>query len=325
MAGTGRHQRVGLVLGAGGTVGHAFETGVLAAIAERTGWEPNDAEVIVGTSAGSVVGALTRAGLSAADQAARITRDPLSAAGRRLFGSAPPPQPVPRPAPVRDFSMAAPEMLLSLASRPWDVRPGKVASALLPAGRVVQGLDVLTRLYGDVTWPSAALWLCTVRLRDGRRVILGREGAPRCPVGDAVAASCAIPGWFAPVVIAGERHVDGGAHSVTNLDVLAGYGLDLVIVVSPTSVESGLRSATLDVMMRRTAGLVLAQERRRVQARGTAVTVIEPAADDLEVMGPISAAMNPERRAAVTRRARETTLQRLDRGPLRAAVAPLHG
>ncbi|MDQ1475357.1 MAG: hypothetical protein QOE62_586, partial [Actinomycetota bacterium] len=49
--------RIGLVLGAGGAVGHAFHAGVLAGITEATGWDARDAEVIVGTSAGSVVGA----------------------------------------------------------------------------------------------------------------------------------------------------------------------------------------------------------------------------------------------------------------------------
>src|SRR5450432_3427349 len=79
---------IGLVLGAGGVVGHAFHAGVLAAVAESTGWDPRDADVIVGTSAGSVVGALLRAGASAPDLAARATGAPVSAAGQRLIDRA---------------------------------------------------------------------------------------------------------------------------------------------------------------------------------------------------------------------------------------------
>ena len=45
------------MLGAGGAVGHAFHAGVLAALSDETGWDAGDAEVIVGTSAGSLVGA----------------------------------------------------------------------------------------------------------------------------------------------------------------------------------------------------------------------------------------------------------------------------
>ena len=54
--------RIGLVLGAGGVIGHAFHAGVLAALADDTGWDPRRADVIVGTSAGSIAGALLRAG-----------------------------------------------------------------------------------------------------------------------------------------------------------------------------------------------------------------------------------------------------------------------
>ncbi len=79
-----RMPRIGLVLGAGGATGHAFHAGVLAALGDATGWDARDAEVIVGTSAGSVVGAMLRARLSSSDLAARVADAPLSAAGQRL-------------------------------------------------------------------------------------------------------------------------------------------------------------------------------------------------------------------------------------------------
>ncbi len=79
-------RRIGLVLGAGGVVGHAYHAGVLDGLAEATGWDPREAEVIVGTSAGSVVGALLRAGFSAHDLAARSTGDPVSPGRRRPRG-----------------------------------------------------------------------------------------------------------------------------------------------------------------------------------------------------------------------------------------------
>src|SRR5438105_12785710 len=55
--------RVGLVLGAGGVLGGAWLAGGLAAIAEETGWDPATADVIVGTSAGSMIGALLASGV----------------------------------------------------------------------------------------------------------------------------------------------------------------------------------------------------------------------------------------------------------------------
>jgi NTE family protein len=67
----GLEGRIGLVLGAGGLVGHAWHAGVLAGLAEGLGWDPRTADVVVGTSAGSVVAAMLRGGLSAADVFAR--------------------------------------------------------------------------------------------------------------------------------------------------------------------------------------------------------------------------------------------------------------
>src|SRR6478672_10946248 len=91
-----RVPRVGLVLGAGGAVGHAFHAGVLAAIAEATGWDARKAEIVVGTSAGSGLGAFLRAGLAPRDLAARAMGQPLSAEARGILGRAavPPPQSV---------------------------------------------------------------------------------------------------------------------------------------------------------------------------------------------------------------------------------------
>src|SRR4051794_24014559 len=76
--------RIGLVLGAGGATGHAFHAGVLSALAERTGWDPRTADVIVGTSAGSGVAAMLRVGLPASDMAARASGQPVSAEAARL-------------------------------------------------------------------------------------------------------------------------------------------------------------------------------------------------------------------------------------------------
>ena len=55
--------KVGLVLGAGGVAGGAWLTGALDALATETGWDPGSADRIVGTSAGSVIGAFTAAGI----------------------------------------------------------------------------------------------------------------------------------------------------------------------------------------------------------------------------------------------------------------------
>ena len=65
--GSRRSTSIGLVLGAGGVVGQAYQAGVLAALERETSWDPHRAAVIVGTSAGSVTGAALRAGVPATD------------------------------------------------------------------------------------------------------------------------------------------------------------------------------------------------------------------------------------------------------------------
>ena len=67
--------RIGLVLGAGGTVGCAYHAGVLAGLQHHTGWDARDAVSIVGTSAGSLVGALLRVGLGPDDLVALLGQD----------------------------------------------------------------------------------------------------------------------------------------------------------------------------------------------------------------------------------------------------------
>src|SRR5690349_8600395 len=134
--------RIGLVLGAGGAVGHAFHAGVLAALNDATGWDARDADLIVGTSAGSVVGALLRAGLSAADLAARSTGDIVSPEGRDLADRAEaarshlPPIPSRPPRRRRVPTMSAPGAFVHAAMQPWRVRPAALMAAALPEGQV---------------------------------------------------------------------------------------------------------------------------------------------------------------------------------------------
>ena len=101
-----------------------------------------------------------------------------------------------------------------------------------------------------------------MRLSDGQRIVFGRDGATRVPVADAVAASCAVPGFFEPVTIDGVRYVDGGAHSPTNADLVANEDLDLVVVSSPMSVSGrgSRRRPAIDAPARRICRMYLARE-----------------------------------------------------------------
>lgn len=311
-----RPARIGLVLGGGGLVGHAWHVGVLAGIAETTGWSACSAALVVGTSAGAVVGAELRCGLHPAE---------LLAPGA---GAAP--TEVPRPVlGPRSYRPAAAIMAARGLRRPRQASLGLVAAGLLPRGRRDAAIisDAVAGLApGGPPWPPG-LWVCATRLHDGERVVF-RAGT-WSDLGQAVAASCAMAGFFAPVPIAGHDHVDGGARSVTNADVVAGEDLDLVVVSSSMSLEAGggrrpTGLAARAAHRRRLAhGARLAQEVAQVRRRGTPVVVVEPGPDDVAVMGGLGASMDFERRSAVGRQARFTAVHRFTSTPLAEVAAVL--
>jgi NTE family protein len=307
--------RIGLVLGAGGATGGAFHAGVLAALETATGWDPRTADIILGTSAGSIAGAMLRAGFSTADAAARLSGAPLSPEGAARFRAAGlrtgPPPAAGRPGARSWLSPSAPAVLVAAARRPWAVRPMAVMAGLIPAGVVPTTVisDNVGALLGD-QWPAASLWVAAVCLDDARLVVFGQEGAgsPPATPGEAVAASCAIPGWFAPVRIGDRRYVDGGAHSLTNLSRLSGAGLDLVVVSAPLG-RAGRRG--YNGAIRQAARVQLAMEAEVLRRRGVPVVAFQPTAEDQAVMGPD--AMDAGRGAAVVHQVRSSTLARLRR------------
>ena len=147
----------------------------------------------------------------------------------------------------------------------------------------------------------------------GRRVAFGREGAPSVDLAKAVAASCAIPGFYFPVTIDGRRYVDGGMHSPSNLDVVAGQGLDLVICLNPTSSLDSIPVRhpveRLHAFMRSASGRTLGNEAKTLRAEGTDVVLIQPQAEDLDLMG--GNLMSRRRRHDVIELAIETVTRQL--------------
>lgn len=323
--GPGEGPRIGLVLGAGGVAGGAFHAGVLSALYEATGWDPRTAEVIVGTSAGSIAGASLRAGLSAPDLLARALGRPLSPAGARLMSAVGPPLRPPSPRMARPRLPSAAEVASTLAraaARPFAARPAALLAGLLPEGQVasefISGAMAMLHPHG---WPAKPLWVCAVRRSDGVLEVFGRDKRPR--LADAVAASCAIPGFFRPLEIDGQQYIDGGVHSPTNADLLAdgSLALDLVIVSSPMS-YAGSR-LTMAQPSRRWSRLLLDAEALQLRRRRIPVTAFQPIAKDVAVMG--LNAMDPDRRAQIADQIHASTLRRLERADVRERLAVLRG
>ena len=282
--------RVGLVLGAGGVVGKAYHSGVLAALEHDVGWDPRKVDVIVGTSAGSITGTLLRAGVPASELAAWTVKAPLSAEGavlEQIVGTEIPQFDPFRPGQVllRRPNLPGWDMVRHAVVRPWHFRPVAAALALLAPGRtdIASQLGLLREVESQA-WPEKDLWLCAVRRRDGRRVVFGRPGSPEAPLHKAIAASCAVPGYFAPVRIGDHVYVDGGAHSPTNAAVLRDRRLDLVVVISPMS---GPAAAPTDLYgaARWHAARVARREVRALRESGTPVVVFRPGPAEQEAMG----------------------------------------
>jgi NTE family protein len=317
---------VTLVLGAGGVVGHAWHVGVLAGLLEGMDWDARRADVVIGTSAGSMVAALLRAGIGPADLAARASDERVSAEGRRLLEAAgmtgPPPGPPGPPRPKR-LRPASARMVGRAALTPWRFRPGLLLAGALPRGEVDPGYAGLVGRLFPGGWPDAPLWLCAVRLADGERAVFGKSHDAGGDVGSAVAASCAIPGYYAPVTVAGDEYVDGGAHSPTNAD-LATDGPGLVVVSSPMSVGRGALRPRPELVGRITHRATLQREVTGLRRRRRTVVTLQPGGEDLAVMGGGADALDAGRRKVVTRRARASTLRRLESPQLRSTLAALH-
>ena len=294
--------RRGLVLGAGGVLGAAWTIGALAAVEEEYGWDPREADVLIGTSAGSVLASFLGCGVGVEQllnhqRGIRAEGDPeIEFDPDRDSGGALPPRP--------KLRIGSPRGVLSSAMRPWRVTPMGALSAVLPQGRgslepIGAIVDVVNPGRGWATHPRT--WIVATDYDSGRRTVFGRDGAPRASLRDAVMSSCAIPGWYAPMQIGGRRYVDGGTCSPTSLDLVAKLGLDEVVVLSPmTSLEYDAPTAVAARLERRLRRIVtkrLVGEVKKVAATGTKVTLLGPGAEDLAVIG--ANMMDPRRRERV--------------------------
>jgi NTE family protein len=282
--------RVGLVLGGGGVVGQAYHAGVLAVLQHDFGFDARAVDVVVGTSAGSITGTLLRAGVSAEDLAAWTVKAPLSGEDGVLqtMAAADVPELAPfRPLEVlrRPLRLPGPGLVVRALTRPWRFNPMAAGMTLLAPGRhdVVEQLSALREVEGP-GWPERDLWVTAVRRRDGRRVVFGRPGTPTVPLHLAVAASCAVPGYFAPVRIGRHTYVDGGVHSATNAAVLRAAGVGLAVVVAPMSGSPGWRP-DVTAAVRRYSQRLLDREVRALHAAGIDTAVFTPGAAEQDVMG----------------------------------------
>lgn len=287
--------KVGLVLGGGGLIGMGYHAGSLKAL-DEAGIDAAVADVIVGTSAGAVMGAYLAAGWTPDDffeyangRHPDVVKDETSNGVPSVF--------------VPLYNNAAERVARSIgsmfavaSSRGYVKRvtrgrmPGRRLRRAFPAG-LFSTTDTRLRLQEDLPedWPRDGVYLCAADLYSGERVAFGHPGAPAAPYPEAVLASTAIPGIFPPVHIGARQYVDGGIVSATSLDLAVEAGCDAIVCIAPLGYrnEGGLAEPKLwgPMLMRSLFARTLKREVVEARARGVAVLVIRPWASDLAELG----------------------------------------
>lgn len=262
--------KLALVLGAGGLVGVAHHVGVLKALEEETGVGEPSADLVVGTSAGSAVGAYLRSGWTATELIERAT-DLRSAA------------PSPSSSGVLDavrHGIGSAYIVARTSVRipsPLSLPPLGALRRAFPAGLVTmgEGGSMLERELPR-SWPERRLWLGTYDLVAHRRVVLGRPGEPYVSLPAAVKASCAIPGVYPPVRAGGAVLVDGGAWSLTNADLAAVGGCRAVVCIAPMAFDPGSPPGPTQRLVRELSTRSLFRTVARLKRQGVRVVVLAP-------------------------------------------------
>jgi NTE family protein len=264
-----------LVLGGGGVTGIWWELGVLRGLRDG-GVDLTAADLIVGTSAGSFVGALIATGVDLVDVAA----------SRRASEAAP-------AAPELDPGqmVAAIVALRKKGGTPQELR-ARIGEMALTSSRVseTERLGVIASRLPSHQWPERKLLITAVDAGDGRFVVWDRDSG--VPLVQAVAASCAVPGVWPPVGIDGRRYMDGGVRSINNSDLAAGY--DPVAILAPY-----------------TLGLEGSLEDEVVALGDASVVIVSPDREALEAIGPNP--LDPGRRAEALEAGLAQAARELDR------------
>ncbi len=242
-----------LVLGGGGVTGIAWEIGVLAGLAGR-GIDVADADLVVGTSAGSVVGVDVRSGVAITDLYATQTRPPEATEVFARMG----------PAMMAKYVRA---MVFTRKPEVARRRVGKMALRARTEAEDARRRVIESRL-PTFEWPARPLQITAVDAATGTFAVFDAASGVRLL--DAVGASCAVPGIWPPVTIDGRRYVDGGMRSAANADLAA--GCQRVVVIAPLTQGFGAMES-------------LASQARKLAEQGARVAVVKPDKAALKAIG----------------------------------------
>lgn len=263
---------VGLVLGGGGVTGAAFHLGTLLAIQMATGWDPDDSEVVVGTSAGAFVSALVRSN--------SLTLDSFAGPGESreeihdwLSGYL-----------LRRGTPRGAVRWIRRGLLPALRRPGLHIALASPGLYRTDGItEWVEKVCPEMaqSWPEKPTAIVAYDVEHRGRAPFGTEGTPETALSHAVAASSAVPFVYEPVRIHDRWYADGGLASGTHADLLLASPepLDLVLIVAPlAATEPRKGGAIYEEVFDRVGRTALASEVARIKEEwpDTDVLVLRP-------------------------------------------------
>ncbi len=226
-------KKFGLILGGGGVVGIAWEIGVAAGLHEAIGFSARDAAVVVGSSAGSAAGALLSVGRPIEELVAQQRHVPGNVA--------------PRPAAATGggTSVVPDEIMRLLVSNQGNIeeRARKIGPLAMKAPVSLNEeafVASFVRMFGTAEWPETDLRATTADCASGASVLLSR--ADGIDLARAVAASCAIPGFFPPISVNGRWMMDGPRGGFYG-GLVKEKGVEAIIFIGPVgALPEGLRT-----------------------------------------------------------------------------------
>ncbi len=264
-----------VVLGGGGPVGVGWEVGLAAGLA-KAGVHLADSDLVIGTSAGSLAGALLTSG---EDPGALVDQvEAMFAAGVGTSG-------------VDQVDMAGLAGLMEAMLGPEAAeataeeipteqeRLAEVGAIALAAETISEDAFVGTMAptLGGRAWPRH--FACTAVDAVTGEFRLWDEAAG-APLERAVASSCAVPGMYPPITIDGKRYMDGGVRTMHNADLAEGHDSVVVVSVMMTKLPPGISDPRLEHFFARQQATI-----DHLTATGSAVEVIEPDVEFLTISG----------------------------------------
>ena len=246
-----------LVLGGGGITGIAWMLGILKGLRDA-GLDLTGADTVVGTSAGSVVGAQVTSSHDLDELYAGQLEPPDHEIGAGLG--------------LREIAAMAVPALIPGSPRKRRRRVGKAALRAHPDGGAQQRIEVIRSRIQVEDWPDRDLRITAVDAENGRFTVFDKQGP--ADIVHAVAASCAVPVVWPPVTIAGTPYIDGGVRSPANADLAA--DADAVVVLAPLArglSKAGSAEAQVRRLARRSTLVVPDKEALRSFGRN----VLDPA------------------------------------------------